>query len=201
MTFNNFVRGSLAIIGATVILAPMSDPSARFVIGPAIVAIAILFPWLVSLAVRMHNKRTVYGTFYWTGDLPDDEAVGLPPATKVSDDFGEQWQYQATEPVANSVYLSALETRIASADKKPCPDDHGWYIEFVTNDRTCDLLLQWVPDGDRRDCFRFDAWYRHRSLTRGGAAERQHETLRKTVVSILEMSDCITDVSLNRRMV
>jgi len=49
--------------------------------------------------------------FSWNEPLPSDEQLGVDPATHYSNDYGEQWNYQATLPVAVAV-REAVAARI-----------------------------------------------------------------------------------------
>jgi hypothetical protein len=115
---------------------------------------------------------TIFGTFYWTGDLPDDDDVERAPEPIFSADYGEQWQYMATEPVIQSLCGAMRLDDTVTDLRDPNPEDHGWYTYLTVNGWTWFLYVHWVPDADHENCFEFDVrlcnnwWHRifHRSV-------------------------------------
>ena len=104
---------------------------------------------------------TIFGKFYWTGVLPDDDDVERAPKPVFSGDFGEQWQYMATGPVIKNV-CNALRSQVMVSEMvDPSPEDHGWYTCFKFDGWTCFMYVQWVPDGDAINCFEFDVQLCH----------------------------------------
>ena len=145
---------------------------------------------------------TIFGTFYWTGDLPDGDDVGRAPKPVFSGDHGEQWQYMATEPVIQRV-CDALRLDGAVTDlQDPNPEDHGWYTYFTVDGWTWFFCVQWVPNRDFENCFEFDArlcnnwWHRiiHRSV-----CNAQVHALGSVIANALATANEIEGVAFNRR--
>lgn len=89
--------------------------------------------------------------FAWRGHLPEDEEVGADPLTRYSADFGEQWAYQATQPVALAL-VESLRSRGHTVDT-PGFDETLWYFSVTLDAQEYDVTVQWIPHGDRRDYF------------------------------------------------
>ena len=145
---------------------------------------------------------TIFGTFYWMGDLPADNDVERAPEPIFSGDYGEQWQYMATEPVIQNL-CSALRLDETISDlHDPNPEDHGWYTYFTVNRWTWFLYVQWVPDGDRENCFEFDVrlcnnWW-HRIIHRSVYDSRFHE-IGAAIANALAASNEIDGIVFDRR--
>lgn len=111
---------------------------------------------------------TIYGTFCWTGHVPDDDDVEQAPQPVFSGDYGEQWQYMATEPVIRSL-CDALRRGANITDLcDPNPEDIGWYTYFKLNGWTWYFYVQWDAGGHHKQCFEFDVrlcnnWW-HRTI-------------------------------------
>ena len=113
----------------------------------------------------------IFGTFNWTGPLPHDDDVERAPKPVFSGDYGEQWQYMATQPVIQHLCDALRRDETVTDLREPNPEDHGWYTYFKIDGWTWFLYVQWVPNGNREDCFEFDVslcnnwWHRifHRS--------------------------------------
>ena len=65
---------------------------------------------------------TIFGTLYWTGHLPDDDDVELAAKPVFSGDYGEQWQYMATEPVIQSLCEAMRRTEAFAEVCDPNPE-------------------------------------------------------------------------------
>jgi hypothetical protein len=145
---------------------------------------------------------TIFGTFYWTGHLPDDDNVERAPKPVFSGDYGEQWQYMATEPVIHSLCdaLRLSETITDLCD--PNPEDHGWYTYFKLYGWTWFLYVQWVPDGNRENCFEFDVhlcnnwWHRMIHWSSYGS---QFQAIRTAIANALNTANEIEGVVFGRR--
>ena len=145
---------------------------------------------------------TIFGTFYWTGDLPDDKDVERTPEPVFSGDFGEQWQYMATEPVIRSLRDALNSDETVSDLRDPSPEDHGWYTYFTVDAWTWFLYVRWIPDGDHENCFEFDVrlcnnwWHRivHRSVFHS-----RYQTLGAAIANALAAVNEIEGVAFNRR--
>lgn len=152
------------------------------------------------IAKRM---TTILGTFYWTGDLPDDDDVERGPERAFSSDDGEQWQCMATEPVIQSL-CDALRLDKAVRDlHDSSPQDHGWYTYFTIGGWTWILCVQWVPDGDHENCFEFDvrlcnSWW-HRIIHRSVCDSRLQDTV-AAMANALAKANEIEGVAFNRRV-
>lgn len=119
---------------------------------------------------------TIFGKFYWMGELPDDDDVEAAPEPVFSADFGEQYQYMATEPVIASVCNALRSDKTVAELDDPNPEDHGWYTYFKMDGWKFFLYIQWVPDSDKDNCFEFDVrlcndWF-HRMIHRSHYADR-----------------------------
>lgn len=145
---------------------------------------------------------TIFGKFFWTGHLPDDDDVERAPEPVFSGDFGEQWQYMATEPVIRCLCDALLLDETISDLRDPSPGEHGWYTYFTVDGWTWFLYVQWIPHDDHENCFNFDVrlcnnrWHRiiHRSAY--GARLR---ALGTAIANALDMANEIEGVAFNRR--
>ena len=146
---------------------------------------------------------TIYGTFYWTGDLPDDDDVERAPEPVFSGDFGEQWQYMATDPVIQSL-CDALRLEETVRDlHDPNPEDHGWHTYFTVDGWSWFLYVQWVPGGEHENCFEFDVrlcnnWW-HRIMHRS-AYDSKFQVLGAAIASALATANEIEGVTFNQRV-
>lgn len=145
---------------------------------------------------------TIFGKFYWTGDLPDDEDVEGAPEPVFSGDFGEQWQYMATEPVIHAVCDALRSEEMVTELLDPNPEDHGWYTYFAIDRWTCFLYVQWVPDDVHDNCFGFDVRLRydlfHRVIHRSRYADHLR-TLGVAFANALDSAANIEGVAFNQR--
>ncbi len=145
---------------------------------------------------------TIFGTFYWTGHLPDDDDVASAPQPVFSGDYGEQWQFMATKPVIQSLCDSLRMNESISDVCDPNPEDHGWYTYFKRNGWTWFLYVKWVPDGDRVNCFEFDVrlcnlwWHRMIHWSTYGS---QCQAVRTVLESTLPTTNQVEGVVFGRR--
>lgn len=144
----------------------------------------------------------ICGTFYWTGDLPDDEDLERAPEPVFSSDFGEQWQYMAARPVIHRL-CDALRLDATVSDLcEPSPEEHGWYTYLTVDGWTWIVYVQWVPDGDHENCFEFDVrlcsnwWHRiiHRSVY-----DSRFQVGSAAIANALDRASEIEGVAFNRR--
>jgi len=160
------------------------------------------YPTEIDSGVRRERMTTIFGKFYWIGELPDDEDVERAPEPIFSGDFGEQWQYMATEPVITSVCDALRSEEMVAEIDDPSPEDHGWYTYFKIDGWTFFLYVQWVPDGDKDNCFEFDVrirndWF-HRMIHRSQNADRIR-AVGAAVARILDSATDIEGVAFNQR--
>jgi hypothetical protein len=101
-------------------------------------------------------------TFRWLGNLPADEEVGADPATRYSGDFGEQWHYQATLPVANSIREAFRQLGYPTNSQPPYFAENGWYFGVEVNQTWYDVVVEWIakPGSQRNDYFAAQAFQR-----------------------------------------
>ena len=195
-----FLRYSLMLIGAIMMLAPMTDPVVRFSIGPSIFLVGVFSPQIASLLEAALDDQAVSGTFVWTGHIPTDDEIGEPPAKKVSGDFGEQWQYQATEPVVQSIVHSLKQRGEITILGDALAEDHGWHVLLSLGGWKCDLLIQWVGSecvGSERERFAFRAHFPAHVyfwLFDQSRFCRQTQQLRSSLQKLLTNSKDIVDV-------
>lgn len=91
--------------------------------------------------------------FRWTEPLPSDEQVGADPATRYSKDFGEQWAYQACQPVAIAVLRAVRNLGHKTGGDSPNFGEHDWHFSVELEDQRYSIAVQWIPKGDRSDYF------------------------------------------------
>jgi hypothetical protein len=91
--------------------------------------------------------------FTWKGCLPPDEAVGADAATRYSGDYGEQWAYQATEPVAVAVLAAVRKLGHATDVSAPYFGEHAWHFDLRLSGRNYPVAVQWVGRRGRDDSF------------------------------------------------
>ena len=91
--------------------------------------------------------------FRWNGSLPTDDQVGADPATYYSGDYGEQWAYQACQPVAAMVLEAIRVLRFETGE----PDFvvSGWRFVVWIDGQPFWVMVQWV--GPERETFNLDA--------------------------------------------
>ncbi len=145
---------------------------------------------------------TIFGTFYWTGHLPDDDDVEQASHPIFSGDYGEQWQYMATNPVIQSLCDALRQSETITDLCDPNPDNHGWTTFFKLNGWTWFLCVHWVPDGNRENCFEFDVrlcnnWW-HRMIHWSSYASH-FQALRAAIANTLPMANQIEGVAFGRR--
>lgn len=90
-------------------------------------------------------------TFRWLGRLPTDEEVGADPATRYSEDFGYQWQYQATLPVVTAVWEAFQKLGHKTDSQPPYFSNHGWYFGLELDGKRFSILVQWIPKRQRTE--------------------------------------------------
>lgn len=144
----------------------------------------------------------IFGKFYYTGELPDDDDVARAPEPVFSGDFGEEWQYMATEPVIASICDALRTDAMVAKDDGPGPEEHGWWADFKFDGWTYCLYIQWVPDGDAENCFEFDvrlrhAWF-HRMFHRAQCADRI-QAVGVALARALDAVATIEQVAFNQR--
>ena len=145
---------------------------------------------------------TICGKFYWKGELPDDEDVANAPEPVFSGDYGEQWQHMATKPVIANVCDALLSGELVTDLDDPSPEDHGWYTCFKIDGWKFFLYVQWVPDGDKDNCFEFDVrlcndWF-HRLIHRSQYGDRIRR-LSEAIAKALDSATNIEGVAFNQR--
>jgi hypothetical protein len=91
--------------------------------------------------------------FAWKGHLPSDDEVGGDPATRYSRDFGEQWAYQACQPVAIAVMEAVRQLGHQTDAGAPYYGDNGWHFGGRVADKDYSIMVLWVPRGSRNDFF------------------------------------------------
>ena len=191
-----FLRYSLIAIGAIMMLTPMADSIVRFAIGPGIFLVGVFCPQIASLLEAALEDQAVSGTFVWTGHIPTDDEIGELPAKKVSGDFGEQWQYQATEPVVQSIVNSLKQSGDFEVRGDAIAEDHGWHVILNFGGWKCDLLFQWV--GGERERFAYVAYFPKYVFYRLLGQARficQTQQLRSSLENLLINSKDIVDVT------
>jgi len=149
---------------------------------------------MIASRGRRELMTTIFGKFYWMGELPDDEDVENAPEPVFSRDYGEQWQYMATEPVIANVCDALRSGELVAELDDPSPEDHGWYTYFKIDGWKFLLYVQWVPDGDKENCFEFDlricnGWF-HRLIHRSQYGDR----IRGLSEAIARAFDSATDI-------
>jgi hypothetical protein len=91
--------------------------------------------------------------FRWKDKLPSDEEVEADPANRYSVDFGEQWAYQACQPVAAAV-LQAIRNRGHKTDgESPYFGESGWHFSVDVEQKRYSVMVLWIPMEDRNDYF------------------------------------------------
>lgn len=91
--------------------------------------------------------------FTWKGKLPSEEEVGADPATRYSADYGEQWAYQACQPVAIAI-LEAVRSLGPETDvDTPYFGENGWHFTLALGQQSYALMVLWAGRGDRDDSF------------------------------------------------
>jgi hypothetical protein len=149
---------------------------------------------------------TFEGSFHWNGPFPADEEVGAPPARRISGDFGEQWQYQATEPVARAIHHTFRQNGLTTEEHQPHGDTDGWSIPFIINGCRCEMELSWVPEEGREDRFSFRARLRpglFDRVLRQRKLEREFFAMREMVQLVLQVTEGVgerTHSSLSQRI-
>lgn len=91
--------------------------------------------------------------FSWKGPLPSDAGVGADPATRYSGDFGEQWLYQATKPVALAVFEAVRSREHRTTTDRPFFAEHFWTFDFRLDRHLYAINVFWIPQGNRHDVF------------------------------------------------
>jgi hypothetical protein len=89
----------------------------------------------------------------WKDKLPSDQEVGANPATRYSRDFGEQWAYQACQPVATAVLQAVRNLGHKAGVEPPYFGDHAWHFSVELEDQGYSIMVMWIPKGDRNDYF------------------------------------------------
>ena len=103
--------------------------------------------------MRKGEHVNTVAVFRWKGRLPSDEEVGADPATRYSGDFGEQWVYQACQPVAVAV-LEAIRTLGHATDvDTPYFGEHGWHFTVTLGQETYWIMVLWILRGNKNDYF------------------------------------------------
>jgi hypothetical protein len=89
----------------------------------------------------------------WKGGLPSDDKVGADPATRYSADFGEQWAYQACQPVAFAV-LEAIRALGHKTDVvTPYFGENCWHFALQFPQQSFSVTVQWVSGDKEKDLF------------------------------------------------
>ena len=99
------------------------------------------------------SDRNTIAVFKWKGRLPADEEIGADPATRFSEDYGEQWAYQACEPVAIAVLGSIRDLGHNADVDTPYFGEHAWHFNMELDDQCCSIMVQWIPGDDSVDSF------------------------------------------------
>ena len=101
--------------------------------------------------MRKGEHVNTVAVFRWKGRLPSDEEVGADPATRYSGDFGEQWVYQACQPVAVAV-LEAIRTLGHATDvDTPYFGEHGWHFTVTLGQENYWIMVLWILRGNKND--------------------------------------------------
>jgi len=107
----------------------------------------------------INSNAELIATFTWMGRLPADEEIGVDPTTRYSADFGEQWAYQAGQPVATAV-LQAIRNLGAVVNTKSLQfDEHAWNFTFVLDRRSYLVFVQWIGREGRNNSFAMQAFF------------------------------------------
>jgi hypothetical protein len=91
--------------------------------------------------------------FTWNEQLPSDEEVGADPATRYSEDYGEQWNYQATQPVAKAVQDSIANVAGITGLGELYFGEHAWNFDANLGSRQYRFEVYWVPEADGKNAF------------------------------------------------
>ena len=191
-----FILFGLILIGTLTVFMPYGIPVVRWIIGPLWIVVALALGTLLMMGRGVLPRSRPCATFRWSGPLPDDQQVGEDAASKVSDDFGEQWNYQATEPVARYVHEQLVHRGFAKQGS--CFGDiHGWAIDVTIESLPCIIWVKWNPDGDSSSSFFMETAVRHEwfnSVFRATAYERATRRLVEAANDVLTGSPRILDI-------
>jgi hypothetical protein len=125
--------------------------------------------------------------FTWKGPLPSDDEVGADPATRYSGDYGEQWAYQACQPVGVAILEAVRRLGYKTDVERPYFGEHGWHFAVQVGPQSYSVMVQWVARGSRHDEFAVQA-----SVVRGCLAglllPRPAETALRPVCAILQQA-------------
>jgi hypothetical protein len=94
-----------------------------------------------------------YAFFSWLGSLPKDSEVGADPNTRYSADFGEQWAYQACQPVVETVRSVVQGQPDFSELSEPYFGEHGWHFDVSVEKQTFSIRVAWIADGNSENRF------------------------------------------------
>ncbi len=107
----------------------------------------------------------IVGRFKWNGRLPTDAEVGADLSTRYSADFGEQWAYQACQPVALAVFEGVRAIGVQLESEAPEFDEHHWFFGVILQGQNYCVRVQWDGMDDEGDGFEIEVTPR-RSLIR-----------------------------------
>lgn len=91
--------------------------------------------------------------FTWNDHLPNDEEVGADPATRYSAEFGEQWNYQATHPVAKAVRDSIARLAGVTDLSEIYIGEHAWCFDATVGAHKYRVFVFWASDADGQHAF------------------------------------------------
>lgn len=91
--------------------------------------------------------------FNWKRHLPNDDEVQADPQTCYSNDFGEQWAYQACQPIAVSLLEAFHKRGFATNTDTPYFGEHAWNFTVRLGPQDYSILIMWVPRGLGYDGF------------------------------------------------
>jgi hypothetical protein len=91
--------------------------------------------------------------FTWNGHLPNDDEVGADSESFYSNDFGEQWAYQACQPVALALLRAFRKRGLATDTDSPYYGEQGWHFVVRLESQSFSIMTLWIPRGDRNDAF------------------------------------------------
>jgi hypothetical protein len=136
--------------------------------------------------------------FTWRGELPSDDEIGADPATRYSNDFGEQWAYQAAQPVANQILRSIRQLGYATDGDTADFNELYWYFVVKIGQFDYCIIVQCVPRVDRNDSFAIEPSRQRGCLAALFFPRRTDSTLsaaKELINRVLRSHPLVADVS------
>ena len=82
--------------------------------------------------------------FRWGGVLPSDDEIGADASEKYSGDYGEQWAFQATKPVAESVMEAISHVKCSQVIGPLYFGEQAWRFDLNIGKRQYSVAVEWV---------------------------------------------------------